>query len=217
MTVPRPNNHHGYLITFEGSEGSGKTTQIDLLASRLEHEGYDVAVTREPGGTEIGEEIRHLLKHAQSGRGMTPETELLLFAASRAQLVREVLMPALRAKKIILCDRFIDSTTVYQGVARQLSQDPVSIINRFAVGDLMPNLTIVLDVPAQVGLERVRHRASDLPDRIEQENIDFFERVREGYLLLARSLPERFLVVNGSQPTQQIGEQIWHEFKRRHG
>ncbi|MGA2051688.1 MAG: dTMP kinase [Opitutales bacterium] len=215
MTAPR--THRSFFISFEGSEGSGKTTQIDLLATRLEHEGYAVVVTREPGGTQIGEEIRHLLKHAESGQGMAPETELLLFAASRAQLVRQVILPSLREGKVILCDRFLDSTTVYQGVARQLSQDPVSVINRFAAGEVLPNLTIVLDVPAEVGLARIRHRASGLPDRLEQENIDFYQSVREGYLLLARSLPERFLVVDGTQPTHRIAEQIWHEFKRRHG
>ena len=214
MSAPR--THRSFFISFEGSEGSGKTTQIDLLASRLEREGYDVIVTREPGGTALGEEIRHLLKHAESGRAMTPEAELLLFAASRAQLVREVILPALRDGKIIICDRFLDSTTVYQGVARRLSQDPVSVINRFAAGEVLPALTIVLDVPAEVGLARIRHRASGLPDRLEQENIDFYQRVREGYLLLARSLPDRFLVVDGALPTDQIADQIWHEFKRRH-
>jgi dTMP kinase len=215
MTAPR--TPKSFFISFEGSEGSGKSTQIDLLATRLEAAGHDVVVTREPGGTEIGEEIRHLLKHAQSGRHMCPETELLLFAASRAQLVREVILPALRAGKIILCDRFLDSTTVYQGVARKLSEDPVSTINRFAVGEIMPSLTIVLDVPAEMGLARARRRASDLPDRMEQENVDFYQRVREGYLLLAKSLPDRFLVVDGTLPTAKITDIIWHEFKRRHG
>jgi dTMP kinase len=147
---------------------------------------------------------------------MFPETELLLFAACRAQLVREVILPAVRAGKIILCDRFLDSTTVYQGVARQLSADPVAAINRFAVGELLPDLTVVLDVPADIGLTRARGRAGARPDRLEQENIDFYQRVREGYLLLARSLPQRFLVVDGTLPTEEITEKIWHEFKRRH-
>lgn len=215
MTAPR--KPQSFFISFEGTEGSGKSTQIDLLAKRLKTEGHDVVVTREPGGTEIGEEIRHLLKHAQSGQGMFPETELLLFAASRAQLVREVILPALQSGKIILCDRFLDSTTVYQGVARKLSSDPVAAINRFAVGEIMPALTVVLDLPAETGLARARRRPSDKPDRMEQENIDFYQRVREGYLLLAKSLPERFLVVDGSLPTAQITDTIWHEFKRRHG
>jgi dTMP kinase len=214
MSAPRP--HSSFFLSFEGSEGSGKTTQIERLAARLQAAGREVVITREPGGTEIGEEIRHLLKHAASGHAMFPETELLLFAACRAQLVREVILPAVRAGKIILCDRFLDSTTVYQGVARQLSADPVAAINRFAVGELLPDLTVVLDVPADIGLTRARGRAGARPDRLEQENIDFYQRVREGYLLLARSLPQRFLVVDGTLPTEEITEKIWHEFKRRH-
>ncbi len=215
-----PNNHHkkrALFVSFEGSEGAGKTTQISRLATRLEDAGNEVVVTREPGGTEIGEEIRHLLKHAQAGVNMCPETELLLFAASRAQLVREVIMPSLEKKKVVVCDRFLDSTTVYQGVARKISQDPVQVINTFAVGSLMPDLTVVLDVPAEVGLSRIKHRASDLPDRMERENIEFYERVREGYLLLAKSLPERFLVVDGTQDREVIEQQIWDEVKRRLG
>jgi len=206
-----------FFISFEGSEGSGKSTQINELAARLKSAGHEVVVTREPGGTEIGEEIRELLKHSKSGQAMFPETELLLFAACRAQLVREVILPAQRAGKIILCDRFLDSTTVYQGVARQLSADPVASINRFAVGDIMPALTIVLDVPADIGLTRAKSRAGAKPDRMEQENLDFYQRVREGYLLLAKSLPERFLVVDGTLPAVQVTEKIWQEFQRRHG
>lgn len=200
----------GILITFEGSEGSGKSTQIERLVSRIEAAQWDVVVTREPGGTAIGEEIRHLLQHSAAGKEMSPATELLLFAASRAQLVREVILPNLDAGRVILCDRFLDSTTVYQGVARKISADPVSTINRFAVGDIMPNLTIVLDVPADVGLSRVRHRVSDLPDRMEEENIDFYRKVREGYLVLAKSFPDRFVVVDGTLPEEQVEEEIWN-------
>ncbi len=205
----------GLLISFEGSEGSGKTTQIALLTERFEAMGYDVIVTREPGGTQIGEEIRHLLKHGPEGDGMFPETELLLFAASRAQLVREVIVPAMEEGKIILCDRYLDSTTVYQGVARQLSEDPVTYINEFAVGDLMPDLTVVLDVPAEVGMRRIKHRASDLPDRMEKENIEFYEAVREGYLMLVKSLPDRFAVFDGTADKSVIEAQVWEEVTRR--
>jgi len=205
----------GLLISFEGSEGSGKTTQIALLTERFEAMGYEVVVTREPGGTEIGEEIRHLLKHGAAGDGMFPETELLLFAASRAQLVRECIVPALEQGKIILCDRYLDSTTVYQGVARQLSEDPVTYINEFAVGNLMPDLTVVLDVPAAEGMRRIKHRASDLPDRMEQENIEFYEAVREGYLMLVKSLPDRFAVFDGTADKTTIEKQVWGEVTRR--
>jgi dTMP kinase len=210
--VPERN---GLLISFEGSEGSGKTTQISALADRLEDAGYEVMVTREPGGTELGEEIRHLLKHSSNGNGMVPEAELLLFAAARAQLVREKILPAIDEGKIILCDRFLDSTTVYQGVARELSKEPVTVINRFAVGNFMPDWTIILDVPAEVGIERVRHRATDIPDRMESENIEFYRAVREGYLLLAKSLPDRYSVYDGTQQKELIEDEIWEETQER--
>lgn len=207
--------HPGLLISFEGSEGSGKSTQIERLAGRLRNEGHDVVMTREPGGTEIGEEIRHLLKHAVAGRGMCPETELLLFAAARAQLVREVILPAAQEGKIILCDRFLDSTTVYQGVARQLSDQPVDVINRFAVGSLMPDLTIVLDIPAEVGLARVQERSSGAPDRMEEENVEFYRKVRKGYLLLVKSLPERFTVFDGTLDRNLLEDEIWEVVRER--
>ncbi len=204
------------FISFEGSEGSGKTTQILLLNERLEKAGRDVLVTREPGGTKIGEEIRRLLKHCQpDGAQICPETELLLFAASRAQLVRESILPALDSGKVVLCDRYLDSTTVYQGVARKISSDPVSMINRFAVGNVMPDLTIILDIPAELGFKRIETRTSDLPDRMEQESIDFYRAVRDGYLLLARSLPSRFMVVDGTRPKEEVSQDIWDEIVRR--
>ncbi len=198
----------GKLFTFEGSEGSGKSTQIELLADELEGMGNEVIVTREPGGTEIGEEIRHLLIHNAAGSNMAPEAELLLFAAARAQLVRQVVIPALKEGKIILCDRFLDSTTVYQGAARSISSDPVSFINQFAVAGITPDLTFILDVPAEESMARVKRRVTDLPDRMEQENVDFYKKVREGYLLLARSLPERFYVVDGTRDLKINQEDI---------
>jgi dTMP kinase len=204
----------GLLISFEGSEGSGKTTQIELLAPRLKKLGREVIVTREPGGSPLGEEIRHLLIRANGSEEMFPETELLLFAASRAQLVRQVLVPNLSEGRIVLCDRFLDSTTVYQGAGRTLSPDPVNQINQFAVGDVLPDLTIVLDVPAEVSVQRVQNRASDLPDRIERENIDFYRIVREGYLLLAKSMPHRFHVVDGTKPPAVTEKEVWKAVKR---
>lgn len=207
----------GFLVSFEGSEGCGKTTQIERLAGRLKALGREVVVTREPGGTEIGERIRHLLKFDPSGGKMFPETELLLFAASRAQLVRELIDPAVREGRVVLCDRYLDSTTVYQGVARQISEDPVQMINRFAVGNRMPDLTVVIDLPAEVGLTRARSRKGGTVDRMEQESIEFYQRVRDGYLWLARSLPERFYVADGSQVPEQVETGIWQEMVRRFG
>ncbi len=213
--MPDPkNNENGLLITFEGSEGSGKTTQISRLATSFEDEGFEVVVTREPGGTQIGEDIRHMLLHAYGDDRMFSETELLLFAASRAQLVREVILPSLDEGKIILCDRFLDSTTVYQGVGRKIAAEPVHIINTFAVGDLMPDYTIVVDTPAEIGMERIKHRASDLPDRMEEENIEFYRKVREGYLMLAKAIPDRFIIADGTKERQEVAEDIWNELCR---
>ncbi|MGH7997116.1 MAG: dTMP kinase [Opitutaceae bacterium] len=210
-----PHQHPGKLISFEGSEGSGKSTQITRLAAHLQKLGRDVVTVREPGGTEIGEQIRNLIVHNSQGEEMCAETELLLFAASRAQLVREVIAPALQKGAIVLSDRYLDSSTVYQGIGRNLAPDPVQQINRFAIGNVMPDLTIVIDVPTDVGLSRVRQRASDLPDRMERENIDFYDKVRDGYLVLAKSMPERFAVVDGTKSEDLAEKKIWSVVKPR--
>ena len=207
----------GVLISFEGSEGSGKSTQIAHLAEQLQEVGRKVISTREPGGTEIGEQVRNIIVHNSRGDEMCAETELLLFAASRAQLVREIIAPNLLKGVIVLCDRYIDSSTVYQGVARNLSREPVQQINQFAVGNVLPDLTIVLDVPTGVSLNRINQRASDLPNRMERENIDFYKKVRDGYLVLARSLPRRFFVVDGTLPEDKVRRLIWAEVKKRLG
>lgn len=207
--------HTGVLISFEGSEGSGKSTQIARLAKRLQEAGRDVLSTREPGGTEIGEQIRNIIVHNSKGDEMCAETELLLFAAARAQLVRENIAPALLRGAIVLSDRFLDSSTVYQGIGRNLAMGPVNQINRFAVGSIMPNITVVIDVPTAVSLARIRQRASDLPDRMERENIDFYEKVRAGYLVLAKGMPERFVVIDGTKSEDGIEKQIWAELEKR--
>ncbi len=199
----------GKLISFEGSEGSGKSTQISRLAKHVQLLGREVVTTREPGGTEIGEQIRNILVHNSKGDEMCAETELLLFTAARAQLVREVIAPALGRGAVVLSDRFLDSTTVYQGIARKLASDPVNLINQFAVGNVMPDLTVIIDVPTELGLQRIRQRASGLPDRMERENIDFYNKVREGYLLLAKSMPSRFLVIDGSHSEDVVEKHIW--------
>jgi dTMP kinase len=209
----KPTN--GKLISFEGSEGSGKTTQIALLAAHLQKEGREVISTREPGGTEIGEQIRNIIVHNSKGDEMCAETELLLFTAARAQLVREVIAPALARGVVVLSDRYLDSSTVYQGIGRNLAADPVAQINRFAIGNVMPDITIVLDVPTELGLARIRQRATDLPDRMERENIEFYNKVRDGYLVLAKSMSDRFVVIDGSQNQDAIAKKIWSAVKER--
>jgi dTMP kinase len=205
----------GKLITFEGSEGSGKSTQIGRLTARLQQGGREVVATREPGGTEIGEQIRNIIVNNAKGDEMCPEAELLLFTAARAQVVRQVIAPALARGAIVLSDRYLDSSTVYQGAARNLSAGPVDAINRFAVGGVMPHLTVVIDVPTDVSLARIRARASHLPDRMERESLAFFTKVRDGYLQLAKAEPARVMVVDGTQPPDAIEAQIWAEVQRR--
>lgn len=215
--MPLKSKPHGKLISFEGSEGSGKSTQIALLAAHFQKEGRDVISTREPGGTEIGEQIRNIIVHNSKGDEMCAETELLLFSAARAQLVREVIAPALSRGTVVLSDRFLDSSTVYQGIGRNLAADPVAQINRFAVGNVMPDVTIIIDVPTELGLARIRQRASDLPDRMERENIDFYQKIRDGYLVLAKGMPDRFVVIDGTQSQDVVAKKIWAAIKDRIG
>lgn len=205
----------GILISFEGSEGSGKTTQISRLVARLREQGHEIVTTREPGGTKIGEQVREILLHNVDGDRMFAETELLLFAAARAQIVRETIAPALLRGAIVLSDRYLDSSTVYQGIARNLGKGPVNEINRFAVGTVMPDITVVIDVPTSVSIERISKRKGARPDRIEQENIDFYEKVRAGYLVLAKGMPGRFVVVDGTQSEEKIEKQIWAALQSR--
>src|SRR5439155_16578873 len=202
----------GLLITFEGTEGSGKTTQISLLAEHLRSLGYTVRTTREPGGTPIGEEIRHTLKHSAANQAMTAEAELLLMNASRAQLVREVIRPALAAGEIVLCDRFYDSTTAYQGYGRGLDLKMVVAIIAFAVGETRPDLTLLLLVPHEVSQERLLARQSTLPfmrDRIEEADRSFFERAAKGYQAIAAAEPQRVQVVNAVGTAPGVGAEIW--------
>ncbi len=213
--MPLKKNSSGKLISFEGSEGSGKSTQIALLAEHFQRAKREVITTREPGGTEIGEQIRNIIVHNSKGDEMCAETELLLFTAARAQVVREVIAPALLRGAIVLSDRFLDSSTVYQGIGRNLAADPVAQINRFAVGNVMPDVTIVIDVPTEVSLARLKQRASDLPDRMERENVDFYTKIREGYLVLAKGMPERFIVIDGTKSQDVIAKKVWAEVQAR--
>ncbi|MFZ4115124.1 MAG: dTMP kinase [Chthoniobacterales bacterium] len=200
------------FITFEGSEGCGKSTQIASLEKylRQKHNEREVVVLREPGGTSFGEKIRHLLKHEDPGVSITAEAELLLFAASRAQLVREIIRPALQRGAIVLCDRFLDSTIAYQGAARALNLEDVTMINRFATGGLLPDVTILLDLEVAVGRARMleRNKKSTTLDRMEQEPEAFYEAVRHSYLKLAATEPERWSVIDASQRSAQVTQQI---------
>ena len=180
------------FITFEGTEGCGKSTQMELLARRLSALGHRVRTLREPGGTPIGEEIRHTLKHSKNNAAMTAQTELLLMNASRAQLVREVIRPALAAGEIVLCDRFYDSTTAYQGHGRQLDMKMVQAVIDIAVGETRPNLTLLLTVSHEISELRRAVRQSTLPfmrDRMEEGDQKFFARVAEGFKAIAAAAP----------------------------
>ena len=198
----------GFLLSFEGSEGCGKSTQIALLRARLEATGRSVVVLREPGGTELGESIRHLLQHAKEGAAMTPETELLLFAASRAQLVREKIRPLLEAGTFVILDRFLDSTTVYQGIARGLSLESVRAINHFAIGGTLPQLTLVLDMDSATAWQRIHQSGREL-DRMESQPQSFFEKVRQGYLEVAQAEPDRVKIIDASATPEAVHESIW--------
>ena len=195
------------FISFEGSEGSGKSTQVQRLAARLERSGVPFLVTREPGSTAIGETIRELLQFSPHNVGMAPETELLLFEASRSQLVRETIKPALEHGVCVIADRFFDSTTVYQGAARKLDRLIVEQLNRFATGDCVPDITFVVDVDAATA--RSRMQTPRRPDRMEQQPDEFYERVREAYRELAGREPGRIVLIDGSRDADAIENEIW--------
>ena len=202
----------GLFISFEGTEGCGKSTQVKLLANQLTALGHRVRTLREPGGTPIGEEVRHTLKHSQHNHAMTAEAELLLMNASRAQLVREIIRPALAAGEVVVCDRFYDSTTAYQGYGRELDLEKVKTVIDFAVGETRPKLTLFLHVPPEVSAERLRSRQETLPfvrDRIEEADRKFFERVAQGFDVIAAAEPNRVKLINGTKPVAMVSARIW--------
>jgi|TARA_B110000116_G_C16714870_1_gene526289 dTMP kinase len=207
----------GRFISFEGSEGCGKSTQIKRLSERLQGIGHEILLTREPGGTELGECIRDLLQHAPEGENMTSESELLLFAASRAQLVRRVIEPKINSGAYVLADRFHDSTTIYQGIARGLGEEIVSVMNDFAVGDCLPDCTFLLDISVSEGRERIRARSGGQEDRMEREPDSFFEKVRVGYLELANNNPERFVLLDASKSADELELEIWDNLNKKYG
>ena len=195
------------FVTFEGLDGSGKTTQVELLRTRLEADGREVVTAREPGGTALGEELRRLVLH---GDEMTPWAEALLYAAARAELVDRVVAPALSRGADVLLDRYLDSSVVYQGVGRGLGFDEVLELNLLAVGGLLPDRTFVLAVDPAAAATRV----GSSPDRIERAGTDFHERVAAGYERLAELYPTRVVILDGSQPAAALAERILDDVRR---
>jgi dTMP kinase len=207
------------FITFEGTEGCGKSTQINKLKDYLVQKGHDVVLTREPGGTNIADKIRKILVDA-TNKEMVPLTEVLLYYASRAQHLHELIIPSLKQGKIVLCDRFNDSSLAYQGYARGLDSKLLSALTDLVVTENKPNLTFLLDMPATEGLSRAKARAAELKpedreDRFEQEALIFHEKVRQGFLNLAKKEPERFVIINANRSIDEIFENIVHVINQK--
>ena len=195
----------GLFISFEGPDGSGKSTQIELLKEYLEKKGFDCIVTREPGGTAISEQVRKILLDPEN-KGMGYMTEALLYASARAQLMHEVILPALESGRAVICDRFVDSSAVYQGIARGLGVEEVYKMNSYATQGVLPQLTIHLDLPASVGIARKKDQKE--LDRMEQEADSFHEKVARGYRELAALHPERITTIDATRPIEEIHKEI---------
>ncbi|MGN0497350.1 MAG: dTMP kinase [Lachnospiraceae bacterium] len=202
----------GIFITMEGPDGSGKTTQIELLKKYLESKGYDIVITREPGGTAISEAIREIILNPDY-KEMSHMTELLLYAAARAQLVNQVIKPALEEGKAVICDRFVESSAVYQGIGRGLGVETVYEVNSYALGDVKPKLTIFMDLDAEEGIKRKKNQTE--LDRMEMEDLSFHKRVVEGYRQLADLYPERIVPISATLPIEEIHSMIVEEVKKR--
>ncbi len=205
----------GIFITFEGGEGCGKSSHIKTLAQFFENAGRECVITREPGGTPLAESVREILLHAKADVAISPRAELLLFEAARAQHVDQLIRPALESGKVVLCDRFSDSSSAYQGAARNLGDDSVEMLNAFAVDGVVPDLTIVLDIPAKDGLARANARDNDSPDRMGAEKLAFYEAVRGAFLKMAALNPERFAVVDSSGDKEETFAKILETVKAK--
>lgn len=206
----------GKFITFEGPEGSGKSTQVKRLAEKLDAQGIEVVCVREPGGTATGEAIRNILQHDAAGEPLGERAELLLFTASRAQLVDRVVLPALDRGEWVLCDRFIDSTMAYQGFARGMEIDTLDQINGFAINRRKPDLTLLLDLDVGRGFQRLEKRYADgkgSADRFEREARGFHLRVRDGYHQLAEREPERFRIIDSDCTIDEVASKVWNAVK----
>lgn len=204
---------NGFFITFEGPEGAGKTTQISLLKIYLENKGYEVVLTREPGGTPIAENLRQILKYHDGDEVISDEAELLLFAAGRSQHITNVIKPAVEKGQIVLCDRFVDSTTAYQGYARGQNLEKLKMINDYSIGDNMPILTLLLDLTTETSYKRTNKRVDTEGgiDRFETAGFAFHEKVRSGFLEIADNAPERVKVIDADNNIENIHEKIKKE------
>lgn len=202
------------FVTFEGLDGAGKSTQIERLSHRLQELGKTPVTTREPGGTEIGDQLRSLLLDPTQ-RNLSPETEVLLYGSSRAQLLHEVIRPALAVGKMVICDRYVDASLAYQGAGLGVGVEQVAAVNGFATGRLEPDLTFLFDLPVEVGLLRVQHSRAQLPmDRIEQRSDEYFSRVRNEFLRIARDNPHRVIVVDATRSQSELEQEIWQHIEK---
>lgn len=203
----------GFFITFEGGEGAGKSIQVEILASHLHEEDYEVKVTREPGGTRIGEQIR-AITHSQENVDLTGVAEAYLMSAARAQHVEQVIFPSLEAGKIVVCDRFVDSSIAYQGYGRKLGPEKIADLNEMAVNGAVPNLTILLNIPPEVGHKR-RMKSHKAVDRLDLQQKEFYERVQKGYLELAKKNHGRYVIIDAGESIEQVSIKIWQVVKKR--
>jgi len=197
------------FITFEGIDGAGKTTQIERLRVRLADLGLPVVCTREPGGTKIGDQIRALLLNPEN-TDMSPAAEVLLYAASRAQLLHEVIRPALQRGEVVVCDRYVDASIAYQGAGLEVGESPVARVNDFATDYLVPDLTLMFDFPVEVSQSRVQEsRIGNAPDRIERRTTEYFNRVRKAFLSIAEQSPGRVVIIDATQARDIVEQEIW--------
>lgn len=201
-------NYSGTFICFEGSEGCGKSTQINLLYNELIKEGWDCIITREPGGTEIGEYLRGLLKNESLNNSISYKTEALLIQAARAQHTDELIRPSLEAGKIVLCDRFSDSSIAYQGFGRNLGENTINYFNEFSTSGIYPDINFILDIPVEEGLKRVTNRLNSKNDRFEIENLEFHKTIRNSFLYLANKSPEKYKILDATQTIEKLKNEI---------
>ena len=201
----------GKFITFEGIDGSGKTTQINLLEAKLNQQGIPTLILREPGGTKLSEKIRGILLDRKN-INLSPSAESLLFVAARAQLMEEKIKPALKRDRVVICDRFSDSTVAYQGYGRGLNVKYLEELNNFATDSIQPDITIILDVDPEKAAIRM---ASDVPDRLESAGINFFLKVRKGYYEIARRYPQRCVIIDGSRTESEVFELVLKEVDKK--